>query len=229
MAERWPDASVLPRWVRGLTGVSPPPPLVRPIRLTSQAPLVAGSMGKSELAALRRRALELSRLMRHRGPDWSGVHSSDRAILAHERLAIVDLETGAQPALSPDGKHALAVNGEIFNHEELEASLTIDYPFQTRSDCEVILALYRDRGVEFLDELRGMFAFVLYDSDADCYLIARDHIGIVLAPQPRVRVDDGVAVADALDGASLGLWRDGCAVGVAHRLAGYGRVTPLSG
>jgi asparagine synthase (glutamine-hydrolysing) len=134
---------------------------------------------KSDPADLRRRALEMSRLMRHRGPDWSGIHTAPNAILAHERLAIVDPAGGAQPLVSPDGRHVLAVNGEIYNHQELRAHLAGGYAFRTGSDCEVILALYAERGDDFLDELRGMFAFVLYDQARDRWLIARDHLGIV--------------------------------------------------
>lgn len=127
----------------------------------------------------RERVLALSRLQRHRGPDWSGVYAHERAVLAHNRLAIVDVENGAQPLRSPDGSHVLAVNGEIYNHRDLEAGLTRPYEFRTRSDCEVILALYAEQGSGFLDRLNGIFAFVLYDADADRYIIARDHIGIV--------------------------------------------------
>ena len=134
---------------------------------------------KSEPAALRQRALEMSRLMRHRGPDWSGVHTAPNAILAHERLAIVDPAGGAQPLVSPDERHVLAVNGEIYNHQDLRARLAGGYAFRTGSDCEVILALYAERGDDFLDELRGMFAFVLYDQARDRWLIARDHLGLV--------------------------------------------------
>ena len=134
---------------------------------------------KSDPAALRRRALEMSRLMRHRGPDWSGVHTAPNAILAHERLAIVDPAGGAQPLTNAAGTHALAVNGEIYNHKELEAGLTGGYAFRTGSDCEVILALYAERGDDFLDDLRGMFAFVLYDGERDRWLVARDHLGII--------------------------------------------------
>ncbi len=134
---------------------------------------------KSEAAALRSRALELSKLLRHRGPDWSGVYSSDNAILVHERLAIVGLDSGAQPLLNPAKTHALAVNGEIYNHKELEAGLGVDFEFQTQSDCEIILALYQEKGPEFLDDLNGIFAFVLYDEEQDAYLIGRDHMGII--------------------------------------------------
>lgn len=127
----------------------------------------------------RARALELSRLQRHRGPDWSGVYEGDRALLAHERLAIVDVESGAQPLYSPSGAQVLAVNGEIYNHRELEAPFRGEYAFRTRSDCEVILPLYLAHGSDFLDRINGIFAFVLYDGDRDRYVIARDHMGIV--------------------------------------------------
>ena len=127
---------------------------------------------------LRKRALQLSKLQRHRGPDWSGIFAAPRAILAHERLAIVDVEHGAQPLLNAARNLALAVNGEIYNHRELERGLKAPYAFQTASDCEVILALYEERGPDFLNDLDGMFAFVLYDAVNDKYLIARDHIGI---------------------------------------------------
>jgi asparagine synthase (glutamine-hydrolysing) len=128
---------------------------------------------------LRSRALELSRRQRHRGPDWSGIYSGKRAILAHERLAIVDLVHGAQPLYSPDRKHILAVNGEIYNHRELERALVEPYDLQTTSDCEVILALYAERGADFLNDLNGIFAFAIYDEDRDRYLIARDPIGVM--------------------------------------------------
>jgi asparagine synthase (glutamine-hydrolysing) len=134
---------------------------------------------KSDPVELRRRALEMSRLMRHRGPDWSGIHTAPNAILAHERLAIVDPVGGAQPLKNAAGTHVLAVNGEIYNHQELKAQLAQPYAFQTASDCEVILALYEEHGDDFLEMLRGMFAFVLYDEAKDRWLIARDHMGIV--------------------------------------------------
>ena len=127
----------------------------------------------------RDRVLALSRLQRHRGPDWSGVFTHERAVLAHNRLAIVDVEHGSQPLRSADGSVALAVNGEIYNHRALEADLTRPFQFQTQSDCEVILALYAEEGAGFLDRLNGIFAFVLYDATQDRYLIARDHLGIV--------------------------------------------------
>jgi asparagine synthase (glutamine-hydrolysing) len=134
---------------------------------------------KTDPAPLRVRALRLSRLQRHRGPDWSGIHATDRAILAHERLSIVDVLHGAQPLLNEAGTHALAVNGEIYNHRELRSSLKQPYAFATDSDCEVILALYRERDADFLDALSGIFAFVLYDAERDRYLIARDPMGVV--------------------------------------------------
>ncbi len=134
---------------------------------------------KSDVDALRKQALQMSKLQRHRGPDWSGMYANDKVIMAHERLSIVDIEHGSQPLYSNDGELVLAVNGEIYNHKELEDSLTINYSFQTKSDCEIINALYREKGAEFLDELNGIFSFVLYDNKSNSYLIARDHIGIV--------------------------------------------------
>ena len=130
-------------------------------------------------AGLRSLALRLSKLQRHRGPDWSGIYSGDRAILAHERLAIVDIEHGAQPLYSGDRNLVLAVNGEIYNHRELESRLERPYELQTGSDCEVILALYEQRGTEFLNDLSGIFAFALYDRSRDRYFIARDPIGVM--------------------------------------------------
>ena len=129
--------------------------------------------------ALRRKALEMSRRLRHRGPDWSGIWSGGSAVLAHERLSIVDPESGGQPLLSPDGKLVLAVNGEIYNHQEIRRRYAGKYDFQTGSDCEVILALYRDKGPDFLEELSGIFAFALYDAEKDAFLIARDPIGVI--------------------------------------------------
>ncbi len=134
---------------------------------------------KSDAAALRPTALEMSKKLRHRGPDWSGIYASEKAILAHERLAIVGLNSGAQPLYSADKKHILAVNGEIYNHKEIRARYEGKYDFQTDSDCEVILALYQDFGADLLEELNGIFAFVLYDEEKDEYLVGRDHIGII--------------------------------------------------
>ncbi|HBF19669.1 MAG TPA: asparagine synthase B, partial [Cryomorphaceae bacterium] len=127
---------------------------------------------------LRTQVLSMSRCIRHRGPDWSGIYWDDQCILAHERLAIVDPSSGRQPLYSKDGKLVLAVNGEIYNHRELRKELR-HYEFLTQSDCEVILALYRQYGTDFLDKLNGIFAFALYDAEKDQYLIGRDHMGIV--------------------------------------------------
>jgi asparagine synthase (glutamine-hydrolysing) len=121
----------------------------------------------------------MSHRIRHRGPDWSGIYCGGSAILAHERLSIVDPESGGQPLYSPDGKLVLAVNGEIYNHQEIRSRYAGQYDFQTGSDCEVILALYRDKGIDFLEELNGIFAFVLYDVEHDRFLIARDPIGVI--------------------------------------------------
>ncbi|KHT56696.1 asparagine synthetase B [Alteromonas marina] len=134
---------------------------------------------KTDVSELRTQALDLSKLLRHRGPDWSGIWNNDNTILCHERLAIVDVDTGAQPLISQNDKQILAVNGEIYNHKQLAADLAEPYPFKTRSDCEVILPLFQQKGIDFIDELEGMFAFILYDEEQDAYLIARDHIGII--------------------------------------------------
>ena len=134
---------------------------------------------KEQTPELRTKALGMSKKIRHRGPDWSGIHCSGSAILAHERLSIVDPESGGQPLLSPDGKQVLAVNGEIYNHKKIRERYKGRYDFQTGSDCEVILALYREKGVNFLEDLNGIFAFALYDEEQDAFLIARDHIGVI--------------------------------------------------
>jgi asparagine synthase (glutamine-hydrolysing) len=134
---------------------------------------------KQNAEELRGKALQMARCLRHRGPDWSGIYLTDKAILAHERLAIVDPSSGRQPLISNDSKLALCVNGEIYNHRELRKTLQQHYEFQTQSDCEVILPLYREKGIDFLDDLNGIFAFALYDEEQDAYLIARDHIGII--------------------------------------------------
>ena len=128
---------------------------------------------------IRSNVLEMAQKVRHRGPDWSGIYSSDNAILAHERLAIVDPTSGKQPIISEDGLKVIAVNGEIYNHKNLKNSFVADYNFRTESDCEVILALYEKKGINFLNDLNGIFAFALYDSSNDKYLIARDHMGII--------------------------------------------------
>ena len=134
---------------------------------------------KEQTHELREQALKMSQKIRHRGPDWSGIYSGGSAILAHERLSIVDPESGGQPLFSPDRKQVLAVNGEIYNHQDIRRRYAGKYEFQTGSDCEVILALYREKGVDFLEDLSGIFAFVLYDEETDEFLIARDPIGVI--------------------------------------------------
>lgn len=128
---------------------------------------------------LRQKALRMSQKIRHRGPDWSGIYTGGSAILCHERLSIVDPESGKQPLFSPDKKQVLAVNGEIYNHQDIRRRYAGKYQFQTGSDCEVILALYRDKGINFLEDLSGIFAFALYDAERDEFLIARDPIGVI--------------------------------------------------
>jgi len=134
---------------------------------------------KEQTQQLRQKALGMSHKIRHRGPDWSGIYCGGGAILAHERLSIVDPESGGQPLFSPDRQQILAVNGEIYNHQEIRQRYEGKYEFQTGSDCEVILALYQDKGIDFLEELNGIFAFVLYDEKRDEFLIARDPIGVI--------------------------------------------------
>ena len=134
---------------------------------------------KQQTHALREKALRMSQKIRHRGPDWSGIYCGGSAILAHERLSIVDPESGGQPLFSPDRKVMLAVNGEIYNHQEIRRQYAGRYEFQTGSDCEVILALYRDKGIRFLEGISGIFAFALYDEERDEFLIARDPIGVI--------------------------------------------------
>ncbi len=134
---------------------------------------------KQKSEDLRPQILEMSKKVRHRGPDWNGIYSDDKAILAHERLSIVDPASGKQPLISPDGKLILAANGEIYNHRQLRKQFEGKYQFKTESDCEVILALYQEKGPAFIDELNGIFAFSLYDTEKDEYLVARDHMGII--------------------------------------------------
>lgn len=131
------------------------------------------------VGALRAKALKMSAKIRHRGPDWSGVYAGKSAILAHERLSIVDPESGRQPLFSPDAKQILAVNGEIYNHQSIRKRYAGKYEFGTQSDCEVILPLYREKGVDFLEDISGIFAFALYDEEKDDFLIARDPIGVI--------------------------------------------------
>ena len=144
---------------------------------------------KEQNSQLRQQALSMSQKVRHRGPDWSGIWSGGSAILAHERLSIVDPESGKQPLFSPDSQQVLAVNGEIYNHQEIRKQFAGRYGFQTGSDCEVILALYREWRSSiahnisafppFLEQISGIFAFALYDKERDEFLIARDPIGVI--------------------------------------------------
>lgn len=134
---------------------------------------------KEQTSELRQKALKMSQKIRHRGPDWSGIYCGKSAILAHERLSIVDPESGKQPLFSLDNKQILAVNGEIYNHQAIRKEYEGKYQFQTGSDCEVILALYREKGINFIEDLNGIFAFALYDEEKDQFLIARDQIGVI--------------------------------------------------
>jgi asparagine synthase (glutamine-hydrolysing) len=134
---------------------------------------------KEKAEVLRPQLLEMSKKIRHRGPDWSGIYADEKAILAHERLAIVDPASGKQPLFSEDRKLVLAANGEIYNHRELRKQFEGKYNFQTESDCEVILALYKEKGTSFIDEMNGIFGFAIYDVEKDAYFIARDHMGII--------------------------------------------------
>uniref|UniRef100_UPI00404B1299 asparagine synthase B n=1 Tax=Flavobacterium sp. TaxID=239 RepID=UPI00404B1299 len=134
---------------------------------------------KQTAETLRPKVLEMSKIIRHRGPDWSGIFSNDKAIMSHERLAIVDPASGKQPLLTKDKSLVLAANGEIYNHRELRKQFEGKYEFQTESDCEVILALYKEKGAHFLDEMNGIFGFAIYDVEKDEYFIARDHMGII--------------------------------------------------
>ena len=134
---------------------------------------------KRKSSLLRPQILNMSKKLRHRGPDWSGIYDDSNAILSHERLAIVDPTSGKQPLISPSGRLVLAANGEIYNHRELRLSYENDYKFKTKSDCEVILALYEKEGKDFVEKLNGIFAFAIYDTSKNEYFIARDHIGII--------------------------------------------------
>ena len=134
---------------------------------------------KQKTETLRPQVLEMSKKIRHRGPDWSGVFSNEKAIMAHERLAIVDPASGKQPLFTKDKSLVLAANGEIYNHRELRKQFEGKFEFQTESDCEVILALYQAKGTSFVDELNGIFGFAIYDVEKDEYFIARDHMGII--------------------------------------------------
>jgi len=134
---------------------------------------------KQKSETLRPLVLQMSKKIRHRGPDWSGIYSDNKTIMAHERLAIVDPASGKQPLFSLDRKLILAANGEIYNHREIRSRYKDSYKFQTQSDCEVILALYKQKGVDFVDDLNGIFGFAIYDVENDEYFIARDHMGVI--------------------------------------------------
>ncbi len=131
-----------------------------------------------DISVLRGQVLRMAKKIRHRGPDWSGIYCGEKSILAHERLSIVGVDSGKQPLYSKDGNLVLAVNGEIYNHKEIRSRYP-DYEFLTHSDCEVILALYKDKGVDLFEDLNGIFAFALYDVETDICLIGRDHMGII--------------------------------------------------
>ena len=134
---------------------------------------------KQSNVSIRPQILEMSKKLRHRGPDWSGIYDASNAVLSHERLAIVDPTSGNQPLISPSKKLILAANGEIYNHRALRSTCDLEYQFQTESDCEVILALYEKEGKDFVKKLNGIFAFAIYDQEQDEYFIARDHMGII--------------------------------------------------
>lgn len=133
---------------------------------------------KEKSEELRPQILEMAKKIRHRGPDWSGIYSDDNVIMAHERLAIVDPTSGKQPLFSKDKRFVLAANGEIYNHREIRNQFP-NHTFLTESDCEVIIALYQEKGEHFLDDLNGIFGFAIYDTKKNDYLIARDHMGII--------------------------------------------------
>ena len=139
---------------------------------------------RSNSGELRKLALSMAKKIRHRGPDWSGIYSDERAILAHERLSIVDVEHGAQPLVDTLKGSVLAVNGEIYNHKDLRRELKHEHDFQTASDCEVILYLYDELPPkDFLNRMNGIFGFVLYDPKRESFLIARDPIGVIAVPE----------------------------------------------
>ncbi|HCO67120.1 MAG TPA: asparagine synthase B [Dysgonomonas sp.] len=132
-----------------------------------------------DLEGMRTQVLKMAKKIRHRGPDWSGIYCGEKAILAHERLSIVGVDSGKQPLYNKDGNLILAVNGEIYNHQNIRSRFENSYKFLSNSDCEVILPLYKEKGVGLFEELNGIFAFALYDSENDEYLIGRDHMGII--------------------------------------------------
>ncbi len=139
---------------------------------------IIGIYGFEDKERMRERAVKMASLVRHRGPDWSGVYADDSCVLAHERLSIVDVEHGSQPLIDRINGNVLAVNGEIYNHIELRNKLKKNHDWQTKSDCEIILYLYDEFGSEFVNMLSGIFAFVLYDKKKEDFLVVRDHMGI---------------------------------------------------
>ena len=141
--------------------------------------IVAAFGEKIGTQSMRQQVLSMSKKIRHRGPDWSGIYVSDNAIMAHERLSIVDPQSGGQPLKTKDEDVILTVNGEIYNHQDIRKELADEYEFQTGSDCEVVLALYKKYGSDFLERLSGIFAFALYDRTNDYFLVARDPIGVI--------------------------------------------------
>jgi asparagine synthase (glutamine-hydrolysing) len=153
--------------------------LLQELNIKNMCGIVCAFDLKQSAESLRSQVLEMSKIIRHRGPDWSGIFSNEKAIMAHERLAIVDPASGKQPLFTKDKSLILAANGEIFNHRELRKQFEGKYEFLTESDCEVILALYQEKGVSFVDEMNGIFGFAIYDVAKDEYFIARDHMGII--------------------------------------------------
>ena len=129
--------------------------------------------------ARRKEVLKMSQKIRHRGPDWSGIFCCNNAIMSHERLSIIDPQSGGQPLKNAEGTVILTVNGEIYNHKQIRAEFEGAYPFQTGSDCEPIIPLYEKYGVDFLDKLSGIFAFALFDTARNFFMIARDPIGVI--------------------------------------------------
>ena len=154
-----------------------------PFVVVEEGKIMCGFVGmfdiKTDPVGFREQVISMSRKIRHRGPDWSGVYTGPDTVISHERLSIVDPLSGKQPLKSKDGKLILAANGEIYNHMDIREKYADTYEFLTMSDCEVILALYRDKGTDFLEDLNGIFAFCLYDVEQDRYIVARDHIGII--------------------------------------------------
>jgi asparagine synthase (glutamine-hydrolysing) len=127
---------------------------------------------------LKKKLIDSSRKIRHRGPDWSGYLVENGNGIAHERLAIIDPESGTQPLISNDGNLVVAANGEVYNYKELFVSEAKDYTPQTGSDSEVIIPLYQKFGHAFPNMLRGMFSFIIYDRRDGQFVAVRDHVGI---------------------------------------------------